>query len=225
MTKRIRMGWVPAALWLLGSLAILSGLFRAYITTEAMVTGVVPPDPADAHYANNALLTLLHVIPGSIFLIFGPLQFIADIRTRWPGFHRWSGRVFILSGFTFAATALIINVFFPPFGGQFKSLAVYIFSIAQIVTLGIALRAALRRSFATHRAWMIRAFAIGLAISTMRIFFIPAYLIFGVPSNFTVALGMWVGFLVNILVAELILWRERRHKMVEAPSTLEFSKT
>jgi uncharacterized membrane protein len=206
---KIRIGWIPISLWALGSLAILSGFFRTWVTTEALVTGVIPVDPSDAHYTNNALLTLLHVVPGVIFLLLGPLQFISDIRKHWPKLHRWAGRLFILSGFTFAVTALIINVSFPPFGGQFKSLAVYIFSIAQILTLGIALHAVLQRDFIRHRAWMMRAFAIGLAISTMRIFFIPAYLLFGVPNDLTVALGMWIGFLVNILVVELILWRER----------------
>lgn len=210
--KKVTMGWIPPALWLLGSLAILSALYRIYVTGEAVVTGVMPTDPADLHYVKHAALTGMHVIPGLIFLLLGPLQFIASIRARWPRFHRWSGRLFIVSGLFLAVSAIIINIVFPPFGGWFKSLAVYIFSAAQIITLVIALRAILRRDVVRHRAWMIRAFAIGLAISTMRIFFIPAYLLFGVPSDFTVGLGMWVGFVVNIVVAEWILWRERSRR-------------
>ncbi len=93
--------------------------------------------------------------------------------------------------------------------GWFKSLAAYIFSAAQILTLFLALHAILRRDIARHRAWMIRAFAIGLAVSTMRAFFIPAYFLFGIPNDFTIGLGMWVGFLVNIAAAECLLWRER----------------
>ena len=149
-----------------------------------------------------------------LFLLLGPLQFVAAIRARWPKIHRISGRVFIASGFMMAVSAIAINIMFPPFGGLFKSIAVYVFSVAQIVTLTVALRAILRRDITRHRAWMIRAFAIGLAISTMRIFFIPAYLLYGVPSDFTVGLGMWIGFLVNIAVAEFILWRERVKRSV-----------
>lgn len=210
---RIQIGWVPITLWALGSLAILSGFFRAYVTVDAVVTGIIPADPADAHYAKHAVLTFLHVIPGIIFLMLGPLQFIRGIRNYWPGVHRWSGRIFIVSGLVFAVTALVINFSFPPFGGPFKSLAVVIFSLLEIFSLGIALRAVLQRNFAQHRAWMMRAFAIGLAISTMRIFFIPAYILFGVPNELTVALGMWVGFLVNIVVVEFILWKEGSGKL------------
>lgn len=207
--KKTAIGWVAPALWLLGSLAILSAIYRIWITTEALATGVMPSDPGDLHYVKHVLMISLHIVPGCIFLVLGPLQFISVIRARWPKFHRWSGRVFVLSGLVTAVTAITINMVFPPVGGLFKSIAVTIFSIAQIVTLLVALRAILHRDIATHRAWMIRAFAIGLSVSTMRIFFIPAYFLYGIPNDFTIALGMWVGFLVNIVAAELVLWRER----------------
>ncbi len=216
--QKLKIGWVPPALWLLGSLAILSGVFRTYITGDALVTGVMPEDPADLHYVRHATLTLLHVVPGTLFLLLGPLQFIDGIRQRWPWLHRLSGMLFIASGLTFALTALMIDLTFPTFGGDFKRLAVWVFSIAQIVTLVVALIAIRRRHIARHRAWMIRAFAIGLGISTMRLYFIPAYLLFGVPSNFAIGLGMWVGFGVNVLAAEWILWRERREPVGYQPS-------
>lgn len=214
MQKKLTLGWVAPVLWLLGALAIYSAVDRMLITYGSLLTGAVPTDPADAHYVKHALLISFHIIPGLLFLLLGPLQFVAVIRARWPKIHRISGRVFIATGFMMALSAIAINILFPPFGGLFKSIAVYVFSVAQMVTLTIALRAILRRDIARHRAWMIRAFAIGLAISTMRIFFIPAYLLYGIPSDFTVGLGMWIGFLVNIAVAEFILWRERLKRSV-----------
>jgi uncharacterized membrane protein len=209
MQKKLTLGWLAPVLWLFGSLAILSAVYRMWITTTALATGVMPADPGDVHYVKHVLMISLHIVPGLIFLVLGPLQFTPSIRTQWPRFHRWSGRVFIASGLVTAVTAMTMNMVFPPVGGLFKSLAVYIFSIAQIVTLIVALRAILRRDIARHRAWMIRAFAIGLSVSTMRIFFIPAYILYGIPNDFTIGLGMWVGFVVNVLAAEFILWRER----------------
>jgi uncharacterized membrane protein len=209
MKNKFVIGWVPPVLWLFGSLAILSAVYRIFITSNALVTGVMPTDPDDLHYVKHALLISLHIVPGLLFLLLGPLQFISSLRALWPKLHRWSGRVFIVSGLITAVTAIVINTVFPPVGGLLKSLAVYIFSVALAISLIVALRAILRRDITRHRAWMIRAFAIGLSISTMRIFFIPAYMLFGIPSNFTIALGMWIGFIVNILVAEIILWRER----------------
>ena len=214
MQNKLVIGWVAPVLWLFGSLAILSGIYRMWITSAALTTGVMPADPGDLHYVKHVLMISLHLVPGMIFLALGPLQFISDIRARWPTFHRWSGRVVIVSGLVTAVTAVAMNMVFPPVGGLFKSLAVYIFSVAQIVTLVVALRAILRRDIARHRAWMIRAFAIGLSVSTMRVFFIPVFFLYGIPNDFTIALGMWVGFVVNICVAEWILWRERVKRSV-----------
>ena len=203
------LGWKVTVLWFLGSLAILSGVYRIVLTSQALLTGVMPEDAGDMSYVYHPVLSALHIVPGMIFLILGPLQFISTIRTRWPHIHRWSGRIFIAAGLLTAIMAITVNLVFPPVGGLFKSLAVYIFSVAQIVALVIALRAILRRDIVLHRAWMIRSLAIGLSVSTMRIFFIPVYFMYGLPSDFVIGLGMWIGFVVNIIVAELILYRER----------------
>lgn len=210
MQQKFKLGWVAPVLWLIGALAIYSSVDRMLITFGALLSGVVPADPADAHYVKHAWLIGFHIVPGFLFLVLGPLQFISSIRSLWPKVHRISGRLFILSGFFVAASALAINILFPPFGGVFKSIAVYVFSTALIVTLIVALRAILRSDIAQHQAWMIRAFALGLALSTMRLYFIPMYLLFGVPSNLSIAMGMWIGFLINIIAAEFIIRRKTR---------------
>lgn len=117
--RKTTLGWVAPTLWLLGSLAILSAIYRMWITTEALTTGVMPIDPSDLHYVKHVLMISLHIIPGFIFLVLGPLQFVSSIRARWPKFHRWSGRLFIVSGVVTAVTAITMNMVFPPVGGLF----------------------------------------------------------------------------------------------------------
>ena len=58
-----------------------------------------PPGAAgfDARYYDHPYLTLVHTIPGVLFMTLGPVQFIAGIRNRFLRFHRWSGRVFVLA--------------------------------------------------------------------------------------------------------------------------------
>lgn len=196
-------------LFLLGSIVVLSAVVRLAGMGEALSSGVLPEDAGDAAYVQHPFIAALHLVPGVTFMLLGPIQFMPGVRRRWPVVHRWSGRVFVFSGVLVAVTAMVVSAVFPPVGGLFKSSAVHLFSIAQIVTLGVALRAALRRNIPRHRAWMIRAFAIGLGVATMRLYFIPVFLLFGVPDDFNIGLGMWVGFGVNVAVAELILLRER----------------
>lgn len=196
-------------LFLLGAVVVLSAVVRLAGMGGALSSGVLPEDAGDAAYVRHPFIAVLHLVPGVAFTLLGPIQFMPGIRRRWPVVHRWSGRVFIVSGVLVAVTAMVVSAVFPPVGGLFKSSAVYLFSIAQLVTLGVALRAVLRCDIPRHRAWMIRAFAIGLGVATMRLYFIPVLLLFGVPGDFSIGLGMWVGFGVNVVVAELILLRER----------------
>ncbi|HWV15449.1 MAG TPA: DUF2306 domain-containing protein [Cellvibrio sp.] len=199
-------------LLLLGSVAIASALSRLADMQQAIATGVVSTNTNDAVYIQHLALSLLHLIPGTLFLMLGPMQFMPGLRARRPALHRWSGRLFVVSGFTVAISAIIINIIFPPVGGWFKSASVYIFSSLMIFALGMGFRAILRREIDRHREWMIRAFAIGLGVSTMRLYFIPAYLLYGMPDNFTIGLGMWIGFGVNLLVAEWIIWRMKQQR-------------
>lgn len=204
-------GW----LYLLALLAIASAIYRLALIAEAFVTGKLPIDPGDLIYVQRWVTATMHLVTGLAFMILGPLQFSARLRQRWPRWHRVSGRVFVVAALCAAGTAMGMNVIFPPVGGLGKSSAVFVFGIAQIVTVLVALRYILRRDVAAHRAWMMRAFAIGLGVSTQRLFFIPVFVVSGVPSGFVIGLGMWIGFGVNVLVVEVLLWRERRRVSLE----------
>src|SRR5947207_503723 len=56
-----------------------------------------PTAPLDANFASHRALTLVHILPGILFMVLGPLQFIRRLRSRYPGLHRWNGRIFLSS--------------------------------------------------------------------------------------------------------------------------------
>src|SRR5262245_19336376 len=63
----------------------------------------VPHRPAetarfDSRFATHPVMTLLHILPGALFLIFASLQFSNGIRNRHIRFHRWSGRILLITG-------------------------------------------------------------------------------------------------------------------------------
>lgn len=198
---RARYLWV---IYFVASLIILSAVSRLIGVSEFLMTGETA-DQDNRHYASHLLVTLLHLIPGTLFIILGPLQFVASIRNGWPVFHRVMGRVLLVSGLITAITALVMNATFPPVGGIAKSIAVVIFSLFALAAFIIAWRAIIRGQVARHRDWMIRAYAILLAVSTARFFFMPYFILFGMPDNFVISVGMWCAFLVNGFVAEIII--------------------
>jgi hypothetical protein len=77
-----------------------------------------------------------------------------------------------------------------------------------LIALAIALWHAIRREFAQHREWMIRGYAIGLAVAAIRpimaMFFATA-LLHGhrpVPHEFF-GTAFWIGFTLQMMAAEI----------------------
>lgn len=211
-------GWVPILLWLYGGIVVFSGIMRFLITGHSMVTGQPVADPVFQVYVDQPWMPAIHILSGTVFMLLGPLQFIPSIRRHRPKRHRVTGRVFLVCGLIAAATGLGVEFVFPLRGGYFKRAAMVLFSLAMLATLILAWRAAVRRRIDRHRAWVVRGYAIGLALSTTRLYFIPAYLINGNPTEFEAATVTWLGFCINCLVAEWIVRRSRRAQGTSGPS-------
>ncbi len=207
---KLTVGWVPILLWLSGGIVVFSGIMRLAITGQALTTGQPVDDPVFMIYMHQPWLPAIHILAGTVFMLLGPLQFIPSIRRHWPKMHRVTGRVFLVCGLIAAATGLGVEFTFPLRGGYAKRAAMVLFALAMLVALVLAWRAAVRRRIDLHRAWVVRAYAISLALSTTRLYFIPAYLMYGNPSQFEATTVTWAGFCINCLVTEWIVRRSRR---------------
>jgi uncharacterized membrane protein len=166
-----------------------------------------PQDVArfDAPFAAHPLMALLHVVPGGLFLILGLLQFSSSIRNRYLEFHRWAGRLLTLLAFATGLSALFFGLFMP-FGGAGESVAIATFGGAFLVAISRAFGAIRRGEVSRHREWMIRTFAIAIAISTVRVvaFVLDVAL---TPTGFrvdqTFVISLWIGWTLTIGAAEI----------------------
>jgi uncharacterized membrane protein len=178
--------------------------------------GYHPPTPAsnpvaaqfgalDDLFAHYPVLTLVHIVPGLLFMLLGPLQFSSRIRARHLRWHRWSGRVFVACGFVIGISALIMSFGMPAIGGVNQAAATTLFGSYFLLTLSRAFWLIRRREVSLHREWMIRAFSIGLAVATIR----PIMGMFFATSRFTglaprefFGIAFWIGFVVHLIAAE-----------------------
>jgi uncharacterized membrane protein len=159
----------------------------------------------DGLFARYPFLTLSHIVPGLLFMILGPLQFSATIRARYLRWHRWSGRVFVVCGLVIGITALVMSVAMPAIGGLNQAAATILFGSFFLFALCKAFWHIRRREIALHREWMIRAFAIGLAVATIRpiigIFFATIPFSHLTPYPFF-GTAFWIGFVLHLITAE-----------------------
>ena len=92
------------------------------------------------------------------------------------------------------------------FGGAWQALAAAVFGSWFLVALLLAFRAIRGGNVRMHRRWMIRAFAVGLAVGTIRLWvglFEGTGMLDAVESF---APAFWLGFSLHVAAAELWLW-------------------
>lgn len=161
----------------------------------------------DGRFARHPVVILLHVLAGAVFLILAPLQFSSGIRRRYPGFHRWSGRMLVIAAGMTAIAGLFFGLLMP-YAGAGEASAIAFFGGLFLVAIGKGVMAIRRGDAAAHREWMIRAFAVAIGISTVRI--VAAVLDFTLtPAGFAPArifvVSIWIGWSVTVVAAELWL--------------------
>jgi uncharacterized membrane protein len=162
----------------------------------------VPLDDLFAHYP---ILTLVHIVPGLLFMILGPLQFNSKLRARHPQWHRWSGRAFVSISLVIGVSALGMSLGMPAIGGFNQAAATTLFATFFLFALCKAFWHIRRREIALHREWMIRAFAVGLAVATIRPiigFFFATSRLTGLTPHEFFGVAFWIGFVLQLMVAE-----------------------
>jgi uncharacterized membrane protein len=163
---------------------------------------LVHPDMR-ATYNAHAPWILTHVFASAVTLLLGPWQFIASVRTRWPRFHRVTGRLYLGLGVLAGGLAALYMSFFA-FGGTVSTSGFALLAVGWLATGAMALHTARAGDFAAHRRWMIRNFALALAAVTLRL---------GLAGGF--ASGMrfetfypwlaWLSWMPNLVIAEWII--------------------
>lgn len=189
-------------------LAIVLAFFTIRVLTDApnIAAGVVPEDGYERRYAEHPLIAYAHIVPGVIYIVGAPFQLSRRFREANVHRHRLLGRVLLPVGLLAGVFGVGFGVPYS-FGGITEATAAAVFGSWFVVALLLAYRAIRAGDVTAHRRWMIRAFAIGLAAGTIRIW-IGLFQGFGVLS-FEDSFGpaFWLGFGLHAVVAELYLAR------------------
>lgn len=168
-------------------------------------------DRFDSRFAAHRGATLLHVVPGALVLLLAPLQFLTRGRSRYARLHRWSGWVVVALALVTALSALFFGLLMP-YAGALESIPITLFSLVLLVALFRAVTAIRAGRVHAHREWMVRAFAVLVAISTVRFVAIPVDLFttpLGMGPRAQFVLAVWMGWLTTLGVAEWWIRRTR----------------
>ena len=160
----------------------------------------------DIRYIQHYFVAGVHLLFGLIVYVFAPFQFMTSIRKQFIGFHRWSGRAWMISGAVAGFTGAFFGVVWPFTGHQgFGLLQTGINAIIGPYTLFCLYKAYSNiraRNFGEHREWMIRTFALMLGVATQRVLMIVLTVFTGIGREPMFAPAMIAGMIINIVVAE-----------------------
>jgi len=203
----VRLLWVAVIFLAFIGLAVATRRTIVLLKPGSLSSPKNPAAELDAHFAGERGLVLTHILPAMLFLFLGPLQFVRGLRSRYPQVHRWSGRIFLVASAVVGVSGLKL-AFGKTIGGLDEKAAITLFGSFFLISLAKALWHALRHEFARHREWMIRGYAIGLAVATIRPImgtFFAAALMSGhapEPREFF-GTAFWIGFTLQTIAAEI----------------------
>jgi hypothetical protein len=117
---------------------------------------------------NTALAA--HLLFAATIILSGALQVIPQIRARFPVFHRWNGRIYVLIAFTMGITGLYLgfsgrNVV----GDVTQHIGIEINAVLIMVCAAMAWRHAVACDFNTHRRWALRLFLVVAGVWFFRV--------------------------------------------------------
>lgn len=196
-----------AGLLLLALVPVLAGMLRL----AALASADTAPD--NARFLVMPTPVASHVICSLAFAVLGAFQFAPRWRHRRPRWHVQAGRVAALAGLGSAGSGLwlSLNISAGPYDTVELMHVRTAVAVAMFGSIVIALYAISRRAISAHQAWMMRAYALGMGAGTQVLTHIPWFLVASWHTETGRTICMTAGWLLNWLVAEWLIARQRRN--------------
>jgi uncharacterized membrane protein len=192
---------VPTGLLLLSVIPLIAGALRV---TE--LSGGPELIAADPRFTASPAPVMLHVSAAAVYSILGAFQFVPGFRRRKPGWHRAAGKVLVMCGLVVGGSALWMTLFMRPAGSS-ALLFVFrlVFGVLMVVSVLRGYTTIRRGRVSQHRAWMMRAYAIGLGAGTQVLTQFVAESLAVPETEVNRALLLGAGWVINLCVAEWVI--------------------
>lgn len=206
-------GWpVPAGLIALSLIPLIAGTLRL-----VQLAGGPALMPVDHRFADAPVALVAHILGAAAYAVLGAFQFVPAIRRNRPGWHRRAGRLLTIAGLVVAGSALWITLTYDPQPGT--GIVLFVLRLVVAPAMAIALitgfLAIRRRDIAAHRAWMTRAYALGLGAGSQVFTEGLGVALLGAGEVRT-DLAKAAGWIINLSVAEWVI-RGRPRAVQVAP--------
>lgn len=153
----------------------------------------------------------IHVYASFWILLAGFTQFSSWIQRRNPALHRIMGYIYVVDILAITGPAGLIMGFYAN-GGTLSRIAFVLLAVLWIWFTAMALVKAKQKDFRAHRYYMIRSYALTLSALTLRAWKYAITNTMHVPPMDVYRVVAWAGWVINLGVAEWIIFRDKNRK-------------
>jgi uncharacterized membrane protein len=204
--KTQRADWpITTALTVLTLIPALGGVVRLNdLANRAAIT------PDNARFVDVPLPIIIHIIASLAFCMIGAFQFAPNFRKRHPNWHRAAGRWLMVAGLASALTGIWMTVFYSipqALQGPLLYVVRLLVGAGMAVSIVLAWNTVRRKNISAHKAWMMRAYALGQGAGTQAVILAPYAVLIGQPNQITRDVLMTAAWVINLLFVEWLLRR------------------
>ena len=110
-----------------------------------------------------------HVLLASVVTFAGLMQLVPPLRRRFPTWHRWTGKVFLVVACFMALSGFWLSIARGTSLSAVSAVAISINGLLILVFAGLAWRHAVKRRFDRHRIWAMRTFMVVSGVWFLRV--------------------------------------------------------
>lgn len=152
----------------------------------------------------------IHVFTSIFVLLAGFTQFSTYLRCQYYRIHQWSGWLYTVVVLLFAApSGFIIGIYAN--GGIPSQIAFCLLAVLWFAFTAIAISSLLKKNIIRHQNFMIRSFALALSALTLRAWKYVLVAIFHPKPMDVYMVIAWLGWVLNLLIAEIIIFKKRNN--------------
>ena len=204
MSSSSRPSWkLLGSLVMLSLVPVIAGVVR--LSGLASGGGVIPEN---ARFVAMPTPVVLHIVCASMFCVLGAFQFDSALRQRFPRLHRIAGRVAAPCGIVAALTGLWMTAAYA-IPAELQGPLLYgvrmVVGLAMTLAVVVSVRAVLQRRITQHKAWMVRAYAMGQGAGTQVLILLPVSLLAGAPTFIFRDVLMASAWGLNMAFAEWVI--------------------
>lgn len=171
----------------------------------------------NARFLGSPISIYIHIVSATLYSLLGAVQFSENARVKWPHWHRQTGKILVALAVLVAATGIWMALNYPVANNDsnlvFIARLVVGFLMLSFIALGV--NAIRLRNFNAHGYWMIRTYALAMGAGTQVFTHIPSIIFPSLQGETNRTVEMISGWIINIAVAEWIIFRIKNAKKTQ----------